>query len=244
MNIFEIIDYNLQVLNTAHLINSIIRSSIVVILGFISLILIYYILPKKVDGLSIDDLNSLKQEENLPIVLGIMGFFILGTTGYAYALSLIINVYYPIIVTVWVNLSFLFLTAICIKYFQEVRISIVPIIIGWTGATGGIIAIILRDVNPTLGLIFETIALSFLPSLAFWFLNVNVKTSDYTQKIILIFGILLLSYGIIKLCYFLLYISGIKIGILEFLYNITPTILDVICIFGPTTLCFLKCQND
>ncbi|MHA1299087.1 MAG: hypothetical protein ACTSO9_06540 [Candidatus Helarchaeota archaeon] len=242
MNIFEIIDYNLQALNTAHLINSIIRSSIVLVLGILALIFLYSILPQKIEKLSIDDLNSLKDRENLPIILGIIGFFILGTTGYAYAISRLINVYYPVIVSAWVNISFLFLTSLCIQCLKNIKYGLIPIIIGWTGATGSFISIFLGGTNPILGLLFETIILSFLPSLSIWFLQ--NKVLGYSKKIILIFGILLLAYGIIKLLYFIFFISGINVGTLEFLYNLSPTILDIICIYGPVTVCYIKCQND
>ncbi|MHA1378641.1 MAG: hypothetical protein ACTSRG_09685 [Candidatus Helarchaeota archaeon] len=242
MNIFEIIDYNLQSLNITHLINSIIRSSIVIGIGIVALIIIYNYSPQKAKWLSVEDLNPLKERENFHIVLGIIGFFVLGSTGYAYALSVAFQVYYSIIVSAWVNISFLLLSSLCIKCYNNIKYGLIPIIIGWSGAVGGLISIFLVTMNPILSLILEIIILSFLPSLSIWF--IQIKSNNFTKKITFVFGISLLAYGVIKLTYFILFVTGFHVGFVEFLYNISPTILDIICIFGPITLCFLKCETN
>ncbi|MFX0136361.1 MAG: hypothetical protein ACFFDN_22155 [Candidatus Hodarchaeota archaeon] len=238
MNIFEILDNFIRSLNNTYLINSIIRSSIVLILGLIALIILYYVLPKKFDKITTDDLNSLSEKENIPLIFGIIGFYILGTTGYAYAISRLFNVLYSPIVSIWVNVSFLFITALCIHCYNNIKFGLVPIIIGWISAIGSFISFFLGGLDPTLGLILEIIILSFLISVGIWFLL--IKMSNYAKKIIIIFAIFLIFYGTIKLTYFLLFISQIYVGFLEFLYILSPTFLDIICIFGPVTICFFK----
>ncbi len=242
MNIFEILDNFIRSLNNTHLINSIIRSSMVLILGLIALIILYHVLPKKIDKMNSDDINSILKKENVLLVFGIIGFFILGTTGYAYAISRLLNVLYSPIVSIWVSFSFLFISSICFYCFNKIKFGIVPILISWISAIGSIFSILLGEIDPNLAFILEIIILSFLISVGVWFLQ--VKMSNYTSKIMVIFAIFLIFYGVIKMAYFLLFMSQINVGFLEFLYNLSPTFLDIICIFGPVTICFIKCRNN
>ncbi|MFX1449381.1 MAG: hypothetical protein ACFFCM_00980 [Promethearchaeota archaeon] len=241
MGLLEILIYNIQSLNIGYLINSIIRSSIVLIFGLISLFILYDILPKKIDKISTEDLNSLSEKESILLILGIIGFFILGTTGYAYAISRFLNVLYSPLASIWVNISFVFISSICIHCFKKSKFGLVPIIISWTAALGSFISLFLGEENLILSFILELIILSFLISVGIWLLN--IKIPNYSEKIIIIFAIFLIFYGTIKLSYFLVYMSQIHVGFLEFLYILSPTFLDIICIFGPVIICFLKCRN-
>ncbi|NVM00773.1 MAG: hypothetical protein HWN67_00435 [Candidatus Helarchaeota archaeon] len=238
MNIYEILDYNIKSLNNDYLISSIIRSSIVLTFGLISLIILYYVLPQKIEKIKTENLTSLSKKESIPLILGMIGFFILGTTGYAYAISRLLNILYTPLEKIWICISFILITAICIYCYKNIKFGIVPIIIGWIGAIGGIFSIFLGDVNLILALLIEIFILSFLISVGIWFLH--FEKSNYAYKIILPFGCLLIFYGGSKLLYFLFS----TVEFLRFLFNLSPTFLDIICIFGPVTICFLKCRNS
>lgn len=242
MNIINILDDFIKSINNEFLLSSIARSSLVLIFGIISLLVLYLIVPLKFDKIKTEYLNSLSNVENTPLILGIIGFYMLGTTGFAYLFSRLIKIYYSTLISVWISISFVLITTVCILFYKNIKFGLVPVIIGWIGAGGGIFSIFLEDSQSILSLIIEIIILSFLISVGVWFLN--VKASKFIKKFIFSFGILLIFYGSIKLVYFLCYISQIPAGFLEFLYIISPTFLDIITILGPITISFTKCMDN